>query len=170
MHRRLRRLSTSHGHHPNCCSKCHMKIPSTEHLPLLIRHNSTSSEEEWDGFCPDIPMPNDLPHSPLRLSLHRRHSGLCPKNVTHHERKNSCSSPIQMLAKEHAESFGHHQANCNCEMIIPQENLDARYGLVQESQEIGQKRPSLEQETASQLANIIHHKLISDMEARRSLV
>lgn len=147
-----------------------MRVPSAEHLPPLVRHNSTSSEEEWDGFCPDIPMPNDLTQSPSRRSLQRRHSGLCPKTVTHHERKTSCGSPIQMLAKEHAESLGHHQAGCNCEMTIPQENLDERYGLVEEPQQIRRKRSSVDRDAANHFKDIMHQELVSDVDARQSMV
>ncbi|KAJ9607654.1 hypothetical protein H2200_007732 [Cladophialophora chaetospira] len=168
VHPRLRRLSSSHTH-PRCCSKCHMRVPSQEHLPPLIRHSSTSSEEEWDGFCPDIPMPSDLTHSLSRHSLQRRHSGLCPKTVSHHERKNSCGSPVQMLVKEHAAEFGHHQKDCNCEMIIPQENLDERYGLLKEREQIRPKRDSLDQEAAGRLAEIMRGELVSDLKARQRM-
>jgi len=167
---RLRRLSTSYGHHPRSCSKCHLRLPSLDHLPALIRHDSTPSEEEWDGFCPDITMPKDHSHSPSRRSLQRQHSGLCPKNVTNHERKGSCGSPLQLLAKDHVDALGHHQHNCNCESIIPQDNLDERYGLVEEPRRLGRKRDSLDQETAGRLADIMHQELMADVEARQCML
>jgi len=169
VHPGLRRLSTGRPNRPRCCSSCHLRLPSQEHLPALIRHDSTSSEE-WDGFCPDITMPKDttISHSPTRHFHQRRHSGLCPRNVSHHERKSSIGSPIQMLAKEHADTLNHDK--CNCETIIPQDNLSERYGLVEEPQEIRRKRDSLDQEAASQLAEIMHQELMSDMEARQCLL
>ncbi|KIW67822.1 hypothetical protein PV04_07048 [Phialophora macrospora] len=170
IHHRLRRLSSSGSHDPRCCSKCHLRLPSQDHLPALIRHDSTSSEEEWDGFCPDITMPKDLCPSPSRRSLQRRHSSLCPKNVANHERKASGSSPVQMLAKDHADALAHHHNKCNCETIIPQENLDERYGLVEEPQEMMRKRDSLDQEAAGRLADIMHQELVSDMEARQCML
>jgi hypothetical protein len=170
IHPQLRRLSSSCGNHPKHCSKCHLRLPSLEHLPALIRHESASSEEEWDGFCPDITMPTDLSPSSSRRSIHRQHSGLCPKNVAHHERKGSCGSPIQMLAKEHAGELGHHFDKCNCEMVIPQENLTDRYGLVEEPVELKRKRDSLDQDTAGRLADIMHQELVSDMEARQCML
>src|ERR1700744_5640745 len=114
IHPRLRRLSTSRGNHPQHCSKCHLRLPSLERLPALIRRESASSEEEWDGFCPDITMPTDLSPSPSRRSLQRQHSVLCTKNVPHHEGKGIGGSPIQMLAKEHAADLGRHRDKCNC--------------------------------------------------------
>jgi hypothetical protein len=77
---------------------------------------------------------------------------------------------MQMLAKEHADALAHHHNKCNCETIIPQENLDERYGLVEEPQEIRRKRESLDQESAGRLADIMHQELISDMEARQCML
>ncbi|ETI21821.1 hypothetical protein G647_05890 [Cladophialophora carrionii CBS 160.54] len=171
VHHRLRRLSTSGGDHPRCCSKCHLRLPSQEHRPALVRHDSTSSEEEWDGFCPDITMPKDLYHSASHRSIQRRHSSLCPTNVANHERKGSGSSPVQMLVKEQAaDALAHHHNKCNCETIIPRENLDERYGLVEEPEEIRRKRDSLDQEAAGRLADIMHQELVSDMEARQCML
>ncbi len=70
-----------------------------------------------------------------------------------------------MLVKEQGGELGHHQKDCNCEMIIPQENLDERYGLVEEPEQIRPKRDSLDQEAAGRLADIMHQELISDMKA-----
>jgi len=74
-----------------------------------------------------------------------------------------------MLAKDHAGEFAHHPKDCNCEMIIPQENLDERYGLVAEPEEIRPKRDSLDQEAAGRLAEIMRGELISDMKARQRM-
>ncbi|EXJ59222.1 hypothetical protein A1O7_06654, partial [Cladophialophora yegresii CBS 114405] len=164
VHHRLRRLSSSCAHHPRCCSKCHLRLPSQEHHPALLRHDSTSSDEEWDGFCPDITMPKD---GQARRSVQRRHSSLCPTNVANHERKGSGGSPVQMLVREHDGALAHHHDKCNCETVIPRENLDERYGLVEEVSEIGQRRHSLDQEAAGRLADIMHQELMSDMEARQ---
>ncbi|OCT52275.1 hypothetical protein CLCR_09079 [Cladophialophora carrionii] len=171
VHHRLRRLSASGGDHPRCCSKCHLRLPSQEHRPALVRHDSTSSEEEWDGFCPDITMPKDLYHPASHRSIQRRHSSLCPTNVANHERKGSGGSPVQMLVKEQAAgALAHHHNRCNCETIIPQENLDERYGPVEEPEEIRRKRDSLDQEAAGRLADIMHQEPVSDMEARQCML
>jgi len=155
IHPQLRRLSSSGGHRPGCCSKCHLRLPSQEHLPFpLVRHDSTSSEEEWDGFCPDIPMPKDHSPSPSPRPLQRRHSCLCPKTATNQGRKTSSGSSVQMLVKDRAGplcEYGHHHDRCNCNTIIPQENLDERYGLVEEPREIGEKSDSLDKSAAGRI-------------------
>ena len=75
-----------------------------------------------------------------------------------------------MLVKDHAGVLGHHYDKCNCETVIPQDNLGERYGLVEEPQGIRRKRDSLDQEAASRLADIMHQELVADMEARQCML
>ena len=116
-------------------------------------------------------MPKDQTHfTPSNWCHHRQHSSLCPKNVTDHDRKGSAGSYVQLLAGDHAEALGHHEDKCDCETVIPQEDLGTRYGLVEEPDEIRRKRDSLDRETASQLAEIVNQELMSDMEARQCMI
>lgn len=168
VHPQLRRLSSSHASNTNhYCSRCHMRRPSQEFL-LGLRRDQSPDEETWDGFCPDIAMPNH--HSP-RPTLHhaRRHSGLCPDNIISQVHPDGRSSPTQITAKpqpcRHNSSGYHH--DCHCENVTPVENLAERYGMVEEPTEIELKRRSTEQEAMNKVAEIMHQELLADMEARQ---
>lgn len=110
-------------------------------------------------------MPKEVvPRSPHHS---RRHSGLCPESVISQEHSEGHASPIQMMVKprscHHTKSGYHH--DCHCEAVRPVENLDERYGLVEEPEEILQQRHSLEKEAADRVAEIMHAELVADMEA-----
>ncbi|OAP61045.1 hypothetical protein AYL99_06049 [Fonsecaea erecta] len=169
MHPLLRRLSSASSTGPHYCARCHLRRTSQERR-FSLEHECSSSEEEWDGFCPDIAMPKDLtpPPSPHHK---RRHSCLCPVGVIAQEHHNSGSvSPVQMTVKEGAARcahYGHHHSKCNCQAVLPVENLEERYGLVGEPAQTRRKL-SLEKGAATQLAEIMHAEMMSDMEARNS--
>ncbi|KIW82425.1 hypothetical protein Z517_05452 [Fonsecaea pedrosoi CBS 271.37] len=168
LHPLLRRLSSASGAGPHLCTRCHLRRPSQE-IRFPLDHECSSSEEEWDGFCPDIHMPKDLtpPPSPHHK---RRHSCLCPVGVVAQEHhKSGTVSPVQMTVKEAAQShhYGHHHNKCNCQTVLPEENLEERYGLVGEPA-LTRRKLSLEEGAANQLASIMHAELISDMKARNN--
>jgi len=146
-----------------------MRRPSQEQLFGRSHHDHSPEEETWDGFCPDISMPS---HASPRQTLHhtRRHSGLCPENVISQEHCDGRSSPTQITLKprvcHHTKSGYHHE--CHCESVTPVENLSERYGLVEEPEEIEQKRKSLEKQAADEVAEIMHAELLADMEAKQS--
>ncbi|OQV04347.1 hypothetical protein CLAIMM_09243 [Cladophialophora immunda] len=167
MHPILRRLSSASSAGPHYCARCHLRRTSQERR-FSLDHECSSSEEEWDGFCPDIAMPKDLtpPPSPHHK---RRHSCLCPVGVVAQEHhKSGTVTPVQMIVKEGARCphYGHHN-KCNCQSVLPEENLEERYGLVEEPAQTRRKL-SLEKGAANQLADIMHAELISDMAARNS--
>ncbi|KAL2429246.1 hypothetical protein ABEF95_001646 [Exophiala dermatitidis] len=172
LHPQLRRLSSCHGHNAPYCTKCHMRRPSQEHLvnTRSRSHSHSPDEESWDGFCPDIHMPDH--HTPTRPMHHtRRHSGLCPQDLISAEAHHSSgrTSPhtyTQMTIK--ARPSCHHQHHpagyhhdCHCERVTPVENLSERYGLVEEPEDM------LEAAAAHEVAEIMHEELVADMEARQ---
>jgi len=169
VHPQLRRLSFSHGSFHHYCSKCHMRRPSQD-LVLKHKHDHGPEPESWDGFCPDIAMPNqDVPRPALHHT--RRHSGLCPENITHLDRSEGRSSPTQVLVKQrpcrHSSNNYHHE--CHCEEITPTENLTERYGKVDEPTDMEiERRRSIEKQAMDQVAKIMHEELIAGMEARQA--
>ncbi|KIX95344.1 uncharacterized protein Z520_08861 [Fonsecaea multimorphosa CBS 102226] len=172
IHPRLRRLSSASSAGTHYCARCHLRRTSQERR-FSLEHDCSSSEEEWDGFCPDIAMPKEMTPPPSSSPHHhkRRHSCLCPVGVVAQEHHtNGSVSPVQMTVKEggsRCAHYGHHSNNCNCQSVLPVENLDARYGLVEEPAQTRRKL-SLEQGAATRLADIMHAELVSDMEARNS--
>ncbi|EXJ77433.1 hypothetical protein A1O3_09659, partial [Capronia epimyces CBS 606.96] len=142
VHPQLRRLSSashhSHGHASHYCSRCHMRRPSQENLAMTRSHSHSPDDESWDGFCPDIHMPEHAPARPLHHT--RRHSGLCPQDVVtaqaHQDGRTSPHTQMTIKARSCPHSAaGHHHA-CHCESVTPTENLTERYGLVEEPEEI----------------------------------
>ncbi|EXJ82077.1 hypothetical protein A1O1_08146 [Capronia coronata CBS 617.96] len=169
VHPQLRRLSSCHGHSSHYCTKCHMRRPSQEHLATARSNSHSPDDESWDGFCPDIHMPE---HAAARPAHHtRRHSGLCPQDLitakTHQDGRTS--PPTQMTIKSrpcHHTASGYHH-DCHCERVTPVENLSERFGLVEEPEEIVQLRRSLEMEAADQMTEIMHEELVADLQARQ---
>ncbi|EXJ71442.1 uncharacterized protein A1O5_05250 [Cladophialophora psammophila CBS 110553] len=167
IHPRVRRLSSTSGPRPHYCARCHLRRTSQErHFP--IEHDYSSSEEEWEGFCPDISMPKDLTPPPTPHHK-RRHSCLCPASLITQEHKSGSVSPVQMTVKEAAARCPHYgqHSKCNCQNVLPEENLEERYGLVEAPGQTRRKL-SLEKDAANQLAGIMHAELIADMQARNS--
>lgn len=145
-----------------------MRRPSQEHLALTRSHSHSPDEESWDGFCPDIHMPEHAPARPVHHT--RRHSGLCPQDLitaqSHHDGRTSPHTQMTFKARHcpHNASGYHH--NCHCETVTPLENLRERYGLVEEPAKT--RRDSLEGEAADEMADIMHEELMADLEARQS--
>jgi len=165
VHPQLRRLSSSHNTQSHYCSCCHMKRGSSQDLSLThshSHHNHSPDEESWDGFCPDIQMPNEMPPRVTVRNHTRRHSGLCPGNLVSQTHSDGTHSPTQMTTKH---SSGYHH-NCRCEVVTPTENLTERYGLVEEPGIILEKRASLDKEAANKVSEIMHDEMMADMEAR----
>ena len=122
------------------CPRCHLRLPSYENLPSMFRRqNSTSSEEEeWDDFCPDISMPQESSRFHLRPWSQRRHSCLCPRDAFGQAINDDKFSrqEASMMGASATCAFGHQPSQCDCQDILPRENLEGRYGLVEEPQEI----------------------------------
>ncbi|KIW13416.1 hypothetical protein PV08_08604 [Exophiala spinifera] len=170
LHPRLRRLSQSHSPQQHYCAKCHMRRSSHNLVLTRSRSHLSSDDEDSESFCPDICMPTEV-HRP-RVHT-RRHSGLCPGNLISQEHNDGRTSPTQMTRKN--SSTPHNSAsnaNCHCETIIPGDNLDERYGLVEEPEEIKprRQRASLDQQAAEQMAQIMREELIADLRARQPML
>lgn len=140
-----------------------MKRCASHELQLTRRDSHHSGDEEsWEGFCPDIAMPTELP--PRVRNHTRRHSGLCPGNLVSQTHVDGRTSPTQMTTK-HSAGYQH---NCHCDVVTPTENLSERYGLVEEPEIILEKRISLEKHAANKVAEIMHDEMVADMEAKQS--
>ncbi|KAJ9639311.1 uncharacterized protein PV06_10028 [Exophiala oligosperma] len=167
LHPRLRRLSQSHSPPQHYCAKCHMRR-SSQNLVLTRSHSHLSSDdEESESFCPDICMPTEVPRPRVHT---RRHSGLCPGNLVSQEHNGGRTSPTQMTLKQSAQHNSGSNTKCHCETILPSDNLDERYGLVEEPEEIKPQRQSLDHQAADQMAQIMREELIADLRARQPML